>query len=189
MTLRDLYNLCSVFLHGPKNSGSLSSKENPMTPSSSSFCQTEFQRALKEQAFGIKSFAMVSSSPHQATASIVILEGSKLLVQLTTQGYSVGVFPYPRFFAASDPSYRFRCPTLPRTKCTKRSKICYKQPVHCTSKSDKKFFLLSYQNSHEVFVSITSVSKCLIKNHVITELFASWQTGGFQWKFSFAFCP
>ena len=186
MTLRDLYNLCCVFPHGPKNSGSLSSKENPMAPS---FYQTEFQRALKEQAFGIKSFAMVSSSLYQATASIVTLEGSKLLVQLTTQGYSVGVFPFPIFFAASDPSYRFRCLTLTRTKCTKPSKICYKRPVHCTSKSDKKFFSLSYQNSHEVFVSITSVSKCLIKNYVITELFASWQTGGFQWKFSFAFCP
>lgn len=60
-----------------------------MSSSSSSFCHTEFQRALKEQAFGIKSFAMVSSSSHQATASIVTLEGSNLLVQLTTQGYSI----------------------------------------------------------------------------------------------------
>lgn len=181
MTLRNLYNLCCVFPHGPKNSGSLSSRDNPMAPSSSSFYQTEFQRALKEQAFGIKSFAMVSSSLHQATASVVILEGSKLLVQLTTQGYSVGVFPFPGFFAASDPSYRFRCPTLARTKCTKPSKICYKQPVHCTSKSDKKFFSLSYQNSHEVFVSITSVSKCLISK---TMLLLNYSPHGKQVVFS-----
>jgi len=71
-----------------------------MTSSSSSFWHTEFQRALKEQAFGIKSFAMVSSSSQEATASIVTLEGSKLLVQLTTQGYSVGV-PFPGFLTAS----------------------------------------------------------------------------------------
>ena len=138
-----------------------------MTPSSSSFCRTEFQRALEEQAFGIKSFVMVSSSSHQATASIVILEGSKLLVQLTTQGYSVSALLFPGFFAASHPSCRFRRPTLTRTECTKPSKICYKQPVHCTSKSDKNFFSPSYQNFHKVFVSISSVSKFLIRNVIL----------------------
>lgn len=185
MTLTDLYNLCCGFPHGPKNSGALSSKENPM-PSSSSFCQTEFQRALKEQAFGIKSFAMVSSSSHQATASVVILEGSKLLVQLTTQGYSVSVFPFPGFFAASHPSHRFRCPTLTRTKCTKPSKICYKQPVHCTSRSDRKFFLLSYQDFHEVFVSITSVSNFLVKNwHVVLNYLPHGRQVAFSGHFHF----
>jgi hypothetical protein len=167
MTLTNLYNLCCVFPHGPRNSGSHFSKEIPMTASSSSFYQTEFQRALEEQAFGIKSFAMVSSSSHQATASIVILEGSKLLVQLTTQGYSVGVLLFPGFVAASYPSSRFRRPILTRTEFTKPSRICYKQPVHCTSKNDKKFFSLNYQNFHEVFVSIRSVSNFLIRNHVL----------------------
>jgi len=63
-----------------------------MTVSSSpsaSFCHTELYRALKEQAFGIKSFSMLSSSLEQATASVVLLEGSKLVVELTTRGYCV----------------------------------------------------------------------------------------------------
>ena len=91
-----------TFPHGPRNFGSVFSKDKSTTFTSAqptSFCYTEFERALKEQAFGIKSFAMVSSSPRQATAFIVILEGSKLPVHLTTQGYSVGVLPFPRFFA------------------------------------------------------------------------------------------
>ncbi|KAF9533236.1 hypothetical protein CPB83DRAFT_738974, partial [Crepidotus variabilis] len=54
------------------------------------FCQTELQRALKEQEFGIKSFSMnASSSTNSATANVVLLEGQKMLVQLTMQGYSI----------------------------------------------------------------------------------------------------
>ncbi|KAF9483380.1 hypothetical protein BDN70DRAFT_799882 [Pholiota conissans] len=58
-------------------------------PSSPSFCDAELLRALNEQSFGIKSFTVSSSSPQQAIATIVLLDGPKLTVQLTTQGYSV----------------------------------------------------------------------------------------------------
>ncbi|KAF8903125.1 hypothetical protein CPB84DRAFT_1845955 [Gymnopilus junonius] len=63
-----------------------------MTVSSSpstSFCHTELYRALKEQAFGIKGFSMLASSLEQATASVMLLEGSMLVVELTTRGYCV----------------------------------------------------------------------------------------------------
>ncbi|KAH9480311.1 hypothetical protein JR316_0006909 [Psilocybe cubensis] len=62
-----------------------------MTVSSSlaSFCHTELHRALKEQSFGIKNFTSLSSSPDQATAAIVLFEGHKIIVQLTTRGYSI----------------------------------------------------------------------------------------------------
>ncbi|KAF8169260.1 hypothetical protein BJ912DRAFT_912986 [Pholiota molesta] len=59
-----------------------------------SFCDTELHRALSEQAFGIKSFAVSSSSPQQAIATIVLLDGPKITVQLTTQGYSVDRLDY-----------------------------------------------------------------------------------------------
>ncbi|PPQ76389.1 hypothetical protein CVT26_015378 [Gymnopilus dilepis] len=94
MTLADLYNLCCAPFHAPKKLGSLFDwkGERTMTVSSSpstSFCHTELYRALKEQAFGIKSFSMLSSSLEQATASVVLLEGSKIVVELTTGGYSI----------------------------------------------------------------------------------------------------
>ncbi|KAF8807139.1 hypothetical protein BYT27DRAFT_7211017 [Phlegmacium glaucopus] len=60
-----------------------------ISSSSSSFCRTELQRALKEQAFGIQTFSITSSSAQEALASVVLLEGQKLVVKLTTQGFSV----------------------------------------------------------------------------------------------------
>ncbi|PPQ67729.1 hypothetical protein CVT25_009335 [Psilocybe cyanescens] len=57
--------------------------------SSISFCHSELQRALKEQSFGIKNFTILSSSHEQASAAIVLLEGRKIIVQLTTRGYSI----------------------------------------------------------------------------------------------------
>ena len=55
----------------------------------SSFCRTELQKALKEQAFGIQTFSITSSSAEQASALVVLLEGQRLVVQLTTEGFSV----------------------------------------------------------------------------------------------------
>jgi hypothetical protein len=65
-----------------------------MSFSSSSFCRTELQRALKEQAFGIQNFSITSSSAQQASALVVLLEGQKLVVQLTTEGFSVRKIPF-----------------------------------------------------------------------------------------------
>ncbi|KAF9046681.1 hypothetical protein BJ165DRAFT_1527754 [Panaeolus papilionaceus] len=57
--------------------------------SPSSFYHSELLRALKEQAFGIINFSMTSSSPEQASASVVLLEGRTVNVKLTIQGYSI----------------------------------------------------------------------------------------------------
>ncbi|KAF8158364.1 hypothetical protein B0H34DRAFT_708435 [Crassisporium funariophilum] len=93
MTLADLYNFYHVSTHAHTNLGPLFDPKETMSfsaPSSSSFCHTELQRSLKEQKFGIKAFSMVcSASAHQATASVSLLEGQIIIVQLTTQGFSV----------------------------------------------------------------------------------------------------
>lgn len=83
-----LYNLRQVFKHVTKNLGTFLDLNKDMA-STFSFCHSELERALKEQAFGIKKFAITSSSGQQAIATVVLLDGAKLLVQLTTQGYSV----------------------------------------------------------------------------------------------------
>ncbi|KDR82798.1 hypothetical protein GALMADRAFT_849655 [Galerina marginata CBS 339.88] len=93
MTLADLYNLWCVSGNAPKKLGSLFDSKGrasmTVSSSSSSFCQTELHRALKEQVFGIKSFTVLSSSLEQASASVILLEGPKVIIQLTTQGYCV----------------------------------------------------------------------------------------------------
>lgn len=91
MTLAELYNFCGLSANAKKNFGPLFTfnRKDPMPVSPSSFCAAELQKALKEQAFGIKTFTMGSSSAEQATASVVLLEGHRLALQLTTQGYSV----------------------------------------------------------------------------------------------------
>ncbi|KJA23986.1 hypothetical protein HYPSUDRAFT_214755 [Hypholoma sublateritium FD-334 SS-4] len=83
-----LYNLRQVFKHGPKKFGTFLDLNKEMS-STASFCHSELQRALKEQAFGIKKFTITSASGQQAIATVVLLDGAKLLVQLTTQGYSI----------------------------------------------------------------------------------------------------
>ena len=86
--LYNLYHQASVHAHS--NLRYLLSWTDPMSfSSSSSFCRTELQRALKEQAFGIQNFSITSSSAEQASALVVLLEGQRLVVQLTTEGFSV----------------------------------------------------------------------------------------------------
>lgn len=95
LTLPDLYNLYhQVSIHVHSHLRFLFSWIDPMSFSSSSFCRTELQRALKEQAFGIQNFSITSSSAQQASALVVLLEGQKLVVQLTTEGFSVRKIPF-----------------------------------------------------------------------------------------------
>ena len=93
LKLPDLYNLYHrVSVHAHSNLRLLLlSWTDPMSfsSSSSSFCQTELQRALKEQTFGIQNFSITSSSAEQASALVVLLEGQRLVVKLTAQGFSV----------------------------------------------------------------------------------------------------
>ena len=66
-----------------------------MAPAQSShFCRTELARALREQAYAIKEFALTASDVHQASADVVILEGIKVVVTLTIHGSAVR-FPTP----------------------------------------------------------------------------------------------
>ena len=93
LKLTDLYNLYHrLSVHAHSTLRLLFGWADPMSFSSSStssFCRTELQRALKEQAFGIQNFSITSCSAEQASASVVLLEGHRLVIQLTTEGFSV----------------------------------------------------------------------------------------------------
>ena len=92
LKLPDLYNSYHRVVHAhsiPRLLFSWTDSMNFPSSPSSSFCRTELQRALKEQAFGIQTFSITSSSAEQASASVILLEGQKVVVQLTSQGYSV----------------------------------------------------------------------------------------------------
>lgn len=56
---------------------------------STAFCVAELEQALMEQAYGITSFTLLPSSSDTALATVVLLEGQKVHIQLTLQGYSV----------------------------------------------------------------------------------------------------
>lgn len=57
---------------------------------STSFYHTELSRALSEQAFGLARFDVYGgSSPHEATASVTLLEGKTIRITLTARGYQV----------------------------------------------------------------------------------------------------
>ncbi|KIK57208.1 hypothetical protein GYMLUDRAFT_764010 [Collybiopsis luxurians FD-317 M1] len=53
----------------------------------SEFYLNELERALSEQAAAINSFSITSSSSLQATASVTLLEGNTVIIQLTDRGY------------------------------------------------------------------------------------------------------
>lgn len=57
---------------------------------STSFYHAELSRALSEQAFGLARFDVCrGSSPHEATASVTLLEGRTIRITLTARGYQV----------------------------------------------------------------------------------------------------
>ncbi|TFK74813.1 hypothetical protein BDN72DRAFT_892822 [Pluteus cervinus] len=62
-----------------------------MPPSSAppNFCADELQRALKEQAFGVATFAMTEATPLHAAASVTLLEECTITVSLSRAGYAV----------------------------------------------------------------------------------------------------
>ncbi|KAJ7175979.1 hypothetical protein C8R46DRAFT_76417 [Mycena filopes] len=57
----------------------------------SSFCADELQHVLAEEssAFAIGPFRLTSKAPLCATASVTLLEGRTILINLTTNGYSI----------------------------------------------------------------------------------------------------
>lgn len=58
---------------------------------SPSFYFTELNKALSEQAFGLARFDVQSSTPHEATASVTLLEGRAIRITLSARGYKVRV--------------------------------------------------------------------------------------------------
>jgi len=57
---------------------------------SPSFYHTELSKALSEQAFGLARFEVYrGSSPHEATASVTLLEGRTVRITLTARGYQL----------------------------------------------------------------------------------------------------
>ena len=61
------------------------------TEMSTEFYAEEIRRALEEQDFGVKSFTLLESdtSGVQARATVILLEGQKIMVKLNSEGYSV----------------------------------------------------------------------------------------------------
>ncbi|KAJ7134742.1 hypothetical protein C8R44DRAFT_771341 [Mycena epipterygia] len=57
----------------------------------STFCADELQHALAEEssASAIGPFRLTGSAPLGATASVTLLEGRTILINLTTNGYSI----------------------------------------------------------------------------------------------------
>ncbi|KAJ8595238.1 hypothetical protein M405DRAFT_807526 [Rhizopogon salebrosus TDB-379] len=54
---------------------------------SPSFYYTELSKALAEQAYGLAKFDVSSSTSHEATASVTLLEGKTIRITLSARGY------------------------------------------------------------------------------------------------------
>lgn len=74
-----------LYNRNPPHSGTLKSTKI-MSPS---FYYTELNKALSEQAFGLGQFDVKSSTPHEATASVTLLEGRTIRITLSARGYQV----------------------------------------------------------------------------------------------------
>lgn len=94
---------------------------------STSFYHTELTRALSEQAFGLVRFDVYGgSSPHEATASVSLLEGKTIRITLTARGYQVRMacvcstftkFSFSLMAIRSSNLLRVSCrPSVPHTK-------------------------------------------------------------------------
>ena len=59
------------------------------TDSPFSFYGDELLRTLTEQSFGIKTFYTLATTQLQATSSVTLLEGQKIIIKLERRGYSV----------------------------------------------------------------------------------------------------
>lgn len=65
-----------------------------------SFTQTELERALSEQTFGIETYKILSNDVLESTAEVVTLEGAKITLTLSTRGYQVRLsfcVPFPHY--------------------------------------------------------------------------------------------
>jgi hypothetical protein len=60
-----------------------------MSDANTNFYEGEIRRALDEQSFGIKQYTVLETSTTRARASVTLLEGSVIIIELTSQGYIV----------------------------------------------------------------------------------------------------
>ena len=83
--------LARVFNHWSSRGSEQDKPQRLASPMShpDSFCHDELDRVLSELRSCIQSYRIGSSSARQASAAIVTLEGQRLNVVLTSQGYSV----------------------------------------------------------------------------------------------------
>ncbi len=102
------------------------------------FPQSELQRSLSEESFGIKSFEFVNVSELEATANVVLLEGNTIQISLTSRGYQVsGHITMSASCQATITVFTSRM--TPKVESSKLWRICYKQRVQCMELCDSAF--------------------------------------------------
>lgn len=67
------------------------SADDNSRPSTPNFPTVELTSALGEQCFGIVDFTIVSSTVHEASARVALLEGNTVIISLSSHGYTVRV--------------------------------------------------------------------------------------------------
>ncbi|OSX59950.1 hypothetical protein POSPLADRAFT_1149176 [Postia placenta MAD-698-R-SB12] len=65
------------------------SADDNSRPSTPNFPTVELTSALGEQCFGIVNFTIVSSTVHEASARVALLEGNTVIISLSSRGYRI----------------------------------------------------------------------------------------------------
>ena len=60
-----------------------------------SFYERELRTALEEQRFGVEDAFMIESTPNDAKASVILLEGKTVEIKLSREGFRVCAFGIP----------------------------------------------------------------------------------------------
>ncbi|KAF9808948.1 hypothetical protein IEO21_07670 [Rhodonia placenta] len=69
------------------------SADDNSRPSTPNFPTVELTSALGEQCFGIVDFTIVSSTVHEASARVALLEGNTVIISLSSRGYRAVLGP------------------------------------------------------------------------------------------------
>ncbi|KAF9808959.1 hypothetical protein IEO21_07681 [Rhodonia placenta] len=72
---------------------SVPSADDNSRPSTPNFPTAELTSAIGEQCFGIAGFTIVSSTVHEASARVALLEGNTVIISLSSHGYTAGMGP------------------------------------------------------------------------------------------------
>jgi len=123
---------------------------------SPSFYQTELSKALSEQAFGLARFDVCGgSSPHEATASVTLLEGRTIRITLTVRGYQVRIVcMWPTFTKFSFSLMGIRSSNL--------SRASYRPSVRHTKERGERRYFRACEAYHKTLfpaIALYNVSK------------------------------